>query len=68
MFVSLIGTCRMNSVSLCCEGFLPPSTCPEINFEDEHLVSFSFFQEVEDRYENIKVEVKEKEDISKEDI
>ena len=25
-FASLIGTCRIGSVSLCCEGFLPPST------------------------------------------
>ena len=24
--MSLIGTCGMDSVSLCCEGFLPPST------------------------------------------
>ena len=40
----------------------------EINFEDEHLVHFSFFQELEDRYENIKVEVQAKEVISKEDI
>ena len=40
---------------------------PEINFKDEHLVSFSFFQELEDKYENIKAEVQAKEVISKED-
>ena len=42
--------------------------CPEINFRDEHLVSFSFIQEIEDRYENIKAKVQAKEVISKEDI
>ena len=41
---------------------------PKINFEDEHPVSFSFFQELEDRYERIKVEVQAKEFISKGDI
>ena len=41
---------------------------PEINFRDEHLVSFAFFQELLDRYEKIKVEVQAKEVISKEDI
>jgi hypothetical protein len=41
---------------------------PEINFGDEHPVSFSFFPELEDIYENIKVKVQEKEVISKEDI
>ena len=41
---------------------------PEINFKDENIVSFSFFQELEDRYEKIKVEVQAKEVISKEDI
>jgi hypothetical protein len=40
----------------------------EIKFEDEHLVSFAFFQELEDRYERIKAEVQEKEVISKENI
>ena len=39
---------------------------PEINFRDEHLASFSFFQVLQDRYERIKVEVQEKEVISKE--
>ena len=29
----------------------------DINFEYEHLVPFSFFQELEDKYEKIKVEV-----------
>ena len=42
--------------------------CPEINFEDEHPVTFSFFQELEDRYEKIKAEVQAKEVISKEYI
>ena len=41
---------------------------PEINLEDEHLVTFSFFQNLEDNYEKIKVEVRAKEAISKEDI
>ena len=41
---------------------------PEINFEDEHLVPFSFFQKLEDRYEKIKVEVQAKEVISKKNI
>jgi len=41
---------------------------PEINFEDEHPVHFSFLQELKDRYEKIKAEVQEKEVISKEDI
>ena len=41
--------------------------CPKMNFEDEHLISFSFFQEIEDKYERIKVEVQAKEVISKED-
>jgi hypothetical protein len=30
---------------------------PEINFEDEHVVHFYFFQKLEDSYEKIKVEV-----------
>ena len=41
---------------------------PEINFKDEHLVSFSFFQELEEKYEMIKAEVQVKEVISKDDI
>ena len=41
---------------------------PEINFEDEHLVPFVFFQKLEDKYEKIKAEVQAKEVISKEDI
>ena len=41
---------------------------PEINFRDEHLVSFAFFQEIKDRYEMIKVKVQAKEVISNEDI
>ena len=41
---------------------------PEINFKDEHLVSFAFFQELKDRYERIKAEAQAKEVTSKEDI
>lgn len=41
---------------------------PEINIEDEHLVSFALFQELKDIYERIKAEVQAKEFISKEDI
>ena len=40
----------------------------EINFQDEHPIYFSFFQELEDTYEVTKVEVQSKEFISKEDI
>ena len=41
---------------------------PEINFQDEHPIYFSFFQELEDTYEVVKEEVQSKEFISKEDI
>ena len=41
---------------------------PEIKFKDEHPVSFSFFQEIEDKYEMTKVEVQTKEVISKDEI
>ena len=41
---------------------------PEINFKDENLVPFSFFQKLEDIYEKIKEKVQAKEVISKEDI
>ena len=41
---------------------------PEINFKYEHLVPFSFFQKLEDKYERIKAEVQANEVISKEDI
>ena len=41
---------------------------PKIKFEDEHLVSFAFFQELKDGHERIKAEVQAKEFISKEDI
>lgn len=41
---------------------------PKINFRDEHPISFGFFQELEDKYEMTKVEVQEKEVISKDDI
>ena len=40
---------------------------PKINFIDEHPISFSFFQEIEDKYEMTKVEVQEKEVVSKDD-
>ena len=40
----------------------------EISFRDEHPISFSFFQELEDKYEMIKAEVQVKEIISKDDI
>ena len=40
----------------------------EINFRDEHPVSFAFFQELNDKYEMTKVEVQAKEVISKDDI
>jgi hypothetical protein len=33
---------------------------PEINFEDEHPVTFSFFQEIKDIYEKVKEEVQAK--------
>ena len=38
---------------------------PKINLKDEHLVTFSFFQKLEDSYEKIKEEVQEKEMVSK---
>ena len=41
---------------------------PKINLEYEHSVTFSFFQKLEDSYEEIKVEFRAKEVISKEDI
>ena len=41
---------------------------PEINLEDEHPVPYAFFQKLEDSYEKIKVEVRAKEVISKENI
>ena len=40
----------------------------EINFKYEHPISFSFFQEIEDKYEMNKAEVQVKEVISKDDI
>ena len=42
--------------------------CPKINLEDEHLVTFSFFEKLEDNYEKIKAEIQAKAVISKEDI
>ena len=41
---------------------------PEINFEDEHLVPYVLFTQLEDNFGNIKAEVRSKEKISKEDI
>ena len=40
----------------------------EINFKDEHAISFFFFQEIEDKYEMTKEEVQIEEVISKDDI
>ena len=40
----------------------------EINFEDEHLVPYALFKQLEDSHEKIKAEVRTKEVISKEDI
>ena len=40
----------------------------EINFEDEHPVPYVLFTQLEDNFEKIKVEVRSKEIISKEDI
>ena len=40
----------------------------KINLEDEHPVTFSFFQNIEYSYKKIKEEVPTKEVISKEDI
>jgi len=41
---------------------------PEINFEDKHPVPYVLFTQLEDKFEKIKVEVRSKEIISKEDI
>ena len=41
---------------------------PKISFRDEHPIFFSFFQEIEDKYEMTKVEVQAKEVISEVDI
>ena len=41
---------------------------PEINFEDEHIVPYALFQQLEDNQEKIKAEVRAKEVILKEDI
>ena len=41
---------------------------PEINFRDEHPISFAFFQELEDKYEITKAKIHVKEVISKDDI
>jgi hypothetical protein len=41
---------------------------PEINFEDEHLVPYALFEQLEDSHEKIKAGVRAKEVISKEDI
>ena len=38
---------------------------PNINFQDEHPISFALFQEIKDTYEVVKVEVQSKEFISK---
>ena len=41
---------------------------PEINFEDEHLVRYALFKQLEDDFGKAKVEVQSKEEFSKEDI
>ena len=41
---------------------------PKINLEDEHPVSFTLFDQLENDYENVKVEVQAKEEFSQEDI
>ena len=41
---------------------------PKINLEDEHPITFAFFQKLEDKYEKIKEEVQAKYVISKKDI
>ena len=38
-FLSLIETCGMGSVSLCCEGFLPPSIAPILQVPNTLLQS-----------------------------
>ena len=47
-FMSLIGTCGTNSVSLCCEGFLPPSTTSydDILIQDHEEACFIRFWDV----------------------
>ena len=41
---------------------------PEINFEDEHLVPYALFKQLEDDFLKVKAEVEAKEEFSKEDI
>ena len=41
---------------------------PKFNFEDEHLVPYVLFTQLEDNFEKIKAKVRSKEIISKEDI
>ena len=41
---------------------------PEINFEDEHLVSYALFKQLDKDFVKVKVEVQAKEEFSKEDI
>ena len=41
---------------------------PEINFEDEHPIPISLFEQIESDFEKVKVEVQAKEEFSKEDI
>ena len=41
---------------------------PEINFEDEHLVSYALFKQLDEYFVKVKVEVQAKEEFSKEDI
>jgi hypothetical protein len=41
---------------------------PKINFEEEHPVPITLFEQIESDFEKVKVEVQAKEEFSKEDI
>ena len=41
---------------------------PEINFEDEHPVSYALFKQLDEDFVKVKVEVQSNEEFSKEDI
>ena len=41
---------------------------PEINFEDEHPVSYALFKQLDKDFVKVKVEVQAKEEFSEEDI
>ena len=66
MRLSLVGMMDIYEKSICdVQRYLQ---WPEINFRDEHPVSFSFFQELKDKYEMIKEEFEAKEVIFNEHI